>query len=78
MNKRIQVGQWTAWRCCRQALTVSSPKLGLGVPGVGCVRLRRSEAAPPALSLRPPLSPRAFCSPKRPVVRRGWDCPGPR
>ena len=78
MKRRIQVRHWTVWRSCRQPLTLSSPKSGMGVPGVGCVRLRRSEAAPPALSLRQPLPPRAFCLRKAPVVRRAWDCPGPR
>jgi len=69
----MQAGQWRVWRRCR---TVGLVQTAPGKPATAtrCLRTRRSPAAPPALSIRPPLGPSPFCSPRRPVAIRAWRC----
>lgn len=73
VGRWTQLGQRRVWRACR--IVRADLIGGHSDPGPGCVPTRRSPAGPPALSIRPPLAPRAFCSPVRPVVRRAWACP---
>ena len=72
MGRWTQLGQRRVWRACGIAVAVQIGKKP--APGPGCVRTRRNLAAPPALDVRPPLPPRAFCSRARPAVRRAWAC----
>jgi len=83
MDRRSQVGVRRVWRRCRKMRGAVGPGAGQVAgesPALGpaCIHLRRSPAAPPALSIRPPLRSRPFCSPRRPAVRRPWSCPRSR
>ena len=78
MKKRTTVGQWKHTGC-RTTPPLRMPALGHpSTVGIGCLRLRRSSAAPSALSLRPPLGARPFCSSHRPVAIKAWGCPAKR
>jgi hypothetical protein len=73
VKRRTKVQQWTHVRGCS-----TGPPLPLPAPSErpdDCAHPRRSTAAPPALSIRPPLPASPFCATARPVVIRAWRCP---
>jgi hypothetical protein len=72
MQRRAQAGHWQVWRRCRS--TASAGR----TTGPACLRMHRSPAAPPALSIRPPLPSRPFCGSSLPVARGNWNCLGGR